>query len=181
MKVTALERKRQEAFLALYEPVHDQFARYCMAIAGEEQGAKDLINETLLKSFEGFDNIRKKDSFLYYLFTSAKHIWSNQNRRNKFWKDVEHFEQHNFGKYVQSDAENRVDVNLLYAAMNELPIEQKEAVVLYEVSGCSLKEIQQIQNVGLSTVKSRLVRGRKKLASLLSDVESVKNTSDEGR
>lgn len=173
MEITQEEKTKQAEFLALYEPLHEQFARYCKAVAGEEQQARDLINETLLKAFEGFEKIRKKESFLYYLFGTAKRIWSNQNRRNKFWHNGEmselgsqHFVQQN------DNPEMNTDTHFLYRAMEQLPDEQREALVLFEILGFSLKEIQAIQKTGLSAVKARLARGRKKLESLLADVET---------
>ena len=178
MEVTAFEREKQQAFIELYEPVHERFARYCMVIAKEEQGAKDLVNESLLRAFERFDKIEKKDSFLYFLFGTAKRVWSNQQGRKKFWKDVEKLEEIEQHATKVGALEDQVDVRLLYEAMDELPEAQKEVVVLFEVSGCSLKEIQEIQQVGLSAVKARLVRGRKKLAELLSDKETKRNITD---
>jgi RNA polymerase sigma-70 factor (ECF subfamily) len=69
-------------------------------------------------------------------------------------------------------------VRLLYEALQKLPEEQREAIILFEISGFSLKEVQQIQGAGLSAVKSRIVRGKKKLARLLNDHETLRLLSN---
>ena len=61
------------------------------------------------------------------------------------------------------------DIQVLYAALDKLPVKQKEAVVLFEISGFSLEEIKNIQGGTLSGAKSRVKRGREKLAILLND------------
>jgi DNA-directed RNA polymerase specialized sigma24 family protein len=49
-----------------------------------------------------------------------------------------------------------------------------ECIILYEVSGFSIKEIMCIQNLSESAVKQRLSRGRKQLLALLQSLE-IKN------
>jgi DNA-directed RNA polymerase specialized sigma24 family protein len=59
------------------------------------------------------------------------------------------------------------DVELLYKALAQLPRREREAVVLFEISGFSMKEIREIQGGSLSSVKVRVFRARKRLAELL--------------
>ena len=44
-----------------------------------------------------------------------------------------------------------------------MPPEQREAIVLFELDGFSIEEIAAMQQVSLSAIKSRLVRGRERL------------------
>jgi RNA polymerase sigma-70 factor (ECF subfamily) len=62
---------------------------------------------------------------------------------------------------------------VLDRALARLPEKQREAVILFEISGFSLAEIREIQGGSLSGVKSRIVRGRDNLANLLRDRESA--------
>jgi RNA polymerase sigma-70 factor (ECF subfamily) len=52
---------------------------------------------------------------------------------------------------------------MLKAALEELPVEFREAIVLREMEGLSYKEIADIANVPVGTVMSRLARARKRL------------------
>lgn len=55
------------------------------------------------------------------------------------------------------------DREMLRAALEDLPVEFREAIVLREMEGLSYKEIADIAGVPIGTVMSRLARGRKRL------------------
>jgi RNA polymerase sigma-70 factor (ECF subfamily) len=59
------------------------------------------------------------------------------------------------------------DQRLVRAAIDELPLEYREAIVLRELEGLSYKEIAAITEVALGTVMSRLSRGRQRLEQSL--------------
>lgn len=169
---------KQQVFLSLYEPVHTQFVRFCQARAYNSYEAKDLISETVLRAYENFGKLREHQAFLYFLFGTANNVLKSKMRRKKFWgvfNLTEATQQHTGGP----NPELSTDVQLLYEALEKLPEAQREAIILFEISGFALREVQQIQGVGLSAVKSRIVRGKKKLAQLLHDQETLSLLSDE--
>jgi RNA polymerase sigma-70 factor (ECF subfamily) len=75
------------------------------------------------------------------------------------------------------NADRNIDIELLYKALGQLPAKQKEALVLFEISGFSLKEIQEMQGGSLSAVKSRITRGREKLSLMLTETQDPNLTS----
>ena len=169
---------KQREFLALLNPALPSLSRFCRAMcrrdskdAGTKRGcdeerAKDLISETLLKAFEHFDRVREHQAFLSYLFTIAVRIHRHERSRRKRW---EPFSRKRFEDFVDphNAPDENADADMLYAALAKLPLQQSEAIVLSEISGLKLLEIATIQNVSLSAVKSRISRGKKKLAKLL--------------
>jgi RNA polymerase sigma-70 factor (ECF subfamily) len=60
-----------------------------------------------------------------------------------------------------------VDAQVVRAALQELPVEFREVVVLREMEALSYKEIANVVDLPLGTVMSRLARGRKRLQALL--------------
>jgi RNA polymerase sigma factor (sigma-70 family) len=69
---------------------------------------------------------------------------------------------------------------MLHKALALLPEAQKECIILFEISGFSIKEIMEIQRASESAVKQRLKRGREKLIEILTfesdyKTEEVKN------
>lgn len=159
-------KNNQEEFLLLYESIHESFARFCHARAFGLIDPKDLISESILKALEGFHKLKNKKAFLSFMFSIAKNIINNKQRRIKF-----------SGSYNENDAltilddgvdaETRYDIEVLYKTLDQLPVKQREAIILFEISGFSIKEIAEIQNSGVSAVKQRLKRGRENLATLL--------------
>jgi RNA polymerase sigma-70 factor (ECF subfamily) len=161
-----MEKKKQQDFLALYEPAHERFVRYCTARAHGVMEVEDLVSESVLVALENFGKIKEKDAFLYYLFGVARKIVGNKLRRKKFMGIFDSSSAEEM-KQEGGNPEMQADVRHLYEALNQLPDQQREALILFEISGFSLKEIQEIQKSGLSAVKARISRGRVKLADLL--------------
>ena len=157
----------KQRFLALLEPIRPGLARYCRAICRDNEAARDLVSETILIACEHFASITGDEkSFSGYLFTTAIRLnkrWRWRNKRKVAYDQVFAENIHDTGSAPDSGA----DVELLYAALRRLPEKQREAVVMFEISGLSLEEIRQIQGGSLSGVKSRIARSREKLAKLL--------------
>lgn len=150
--------------------MHESFARFCHARAYGLIEAEDLISETIVVALENFHALKNEQAFLAFLFSIASNIVNKTNRRLKFKGDFNESKSLEI-QDLSIDAETRMDIKLLYQALNTLPLAQKEALILFEISGFSIKEVAQIQNSSESSVKQRLKRGRDKLSQIFqSDV-----------
>ncbi|MEL7530126.1 MAG: RNA polymerase sigma factor [Bacteroidota bacterium] len=158
----------QSAFMDLYRPLHERFSRYCEAKAYGKMDAKDLMSESLLRAYEGFGQLREPAAFLHFLFGIAHRVMLNHIRSQKFEGPFDEFAALQIPTTERSP-EGAAERYLLYRALQQLPDAQREALILFEISGFSIKEIEAIQGAGKSAVKARLVRARKALATLLED------------
>jgi RNA polymerase sigma-70 factor, ECF subfamily len=164
---------KQEEFLTLYEPVHERFERFCRARVYGNMDFRDLINETLLLAFEKMETLRSKDAFLHFLFGISIRILANNNKKKK----EESFKEDqglNHLKDTGNSPENQTDIHFLHEALSKLPTEQAESLILFEISGFSIKEIAELHQVSESAVKQRLKRGREKLAEILTFTSTLK-------
>lgn len=166
-----MKESKQEEFLALYEPVHERFERFCRARVYGNMDYRDLINESLLVAFKRFDALRSKESFLSFLIGISVRILSNhhQKKKEQFWSDVSETSLN-----ADSNTFSDPDIHFLYQALAMLKEEQRESLVLFEISGFSIKEIAKIQEVSEDAVKQRLKRGRDKLRKILTYESSYK-------
>lgn len=157
--------------MQLYEPVHARLSRFVQTIVWNREEVKDVIGETVLIAFEKFDSITDPDKFLYFLFGVATNVVRKKNRRKKFWGifSAEHSEQ----VADEQLADERLLQKELYEALKKLNDKQREAIVLFEISGFSIKEIALLQHLSESGVKSNLKRGREKLSQLLADKQQT--------
>jgi len=168
-----MTKTKQVLFLELYEPVHDRFERFCRARVYGNMEFRDLMNDTLLVAFEKFDTLKSTDAFLSFLFGISVRVLANYNqkkREDRFGKTTETFLIRDHNANAQQDA----DVHFLYQALATLSDDQRESILLFEISGFSIKEIAQLQNASESAVKQRLKRGREKLAEILTFESSFK-------
>ena len=164
------ESEMQQVFLAALAPALPSLNRFAQAMCRNHTGcdgerAKDLVSETILKAYESFDAVREPQAFQSYLFTIAVRLNRLERTRNKRWMPLasEHLD-------LASDAElpdANADVAHLYEALAKLPSEQREAIVMSEILGMKLAEVAEAQNATLAAVKTRVSRGRKRLAELL--------------
>lgn len=172
------KKERQDTFMQLLLPVQKRLEAFCFAMTRNEEEACDLVGETILRAYEHFAQIRDSEAFLSYLFTIASRLHKRKRWRGRL-----------FGSYDSDVAEAMpyggtapdvsVDVEKLYEALAQLPDQQREAVVLYEITGLSVAEIQEIQGGSLSSVKMRLSRARKALATILGVDEPESNLERE--
>lgn len=161
----------QERFLDAVEQVHTQLWRYAEALSKNRHDAEDLVSETILIAYKQFAQVQNQDSFCYYLFTIARRLHKKRRWRYRLFGEVTTEQYEDSLQGYETPPDTRADFPALYAAIDELPDKMKEAVVLFELSGLSLEEIRRIQGGTLSGVKSRITRGREKLALLLGTTE----------
>ena len=142
--------------------MHAGFLKYCRGLTGNRDDALDLAGESILIAFGNLEKLRKQDSFRSYLYGIARRLRLHYYRRIRFQ-----------GVFDQSLAEMLVDksslpdsdfdAKVIYSLLDRLPPKQREAFLLFEISGFSLKEIHELQGGTLSGVKKRLQRAREQL------------------
>jgi len=171
-----MSKSKKAAFMELYTPVHERFERFCRARVYGDTDYKDLMHDTIVIAFEKFEKLEDPKSFLHFLFGISIRVLANTNRKQRL---VHLSDEAQRIPDESQRADRNEDVQLLYQALSKLPEQQREALVLFEISGFSIAEIADLQNSGISAVKQRLSRGRKTLLVLLQENEShqPKNTN----
>ena len=164
---------KQREFLELYEPIHDRFERFCRARVYGNMEFRDLINETLLVAFEKFDTLKSEEAFLSFLFGISVRILSNNNQKKKE-RILNEADNVKFISDESSETHIDAEIHFLYKALAQLNEDQRECIILFEISGFSIKEITEIQNASESAVKQRLRRGRERLGQILTFESSYK-------
>lgn len=154
--------------MELYEPIHVRFEKFCKARAYGNFNFKDLMHDALVVAYERFDTLKHEEAFLHFLFGIAIRLLANENRKISTERFSDHSQVYNYT--VDSDRTERLlEINSLYEAISQLPDLQKESIILFEISGFSIKEIAELQQSSEDAVKQRLVRSRKKLVELMTE------------
>lgn len=157
--------KKQSYFLSLYEPNHDRFERFCRARVYGNMEYKDLMNESLLVAFQKLDSLKDEKQFLSFLIGISVRLLANNHKKKR--DEIRPSDQHMEVIDLNAQTDSRTDVYFLHQALALLPEDQRECIILFEISGFSIKEIMQIQDVSESAVKQRLRRGRMRLKEIL--------------
>lgn len=158
-------------FMQLYKPVQHRLSAYCRVVAGSEDKAFDLIQDTLTNAFESFHKLRNPESFQFFLIGIARNCHLKLTRRLKFFGKQSDIKPGNIA--VSSDSiEMQYDIQLIHKCIAGLNPEQREAILLFYIMGFSIKEMAENLTITEAAVKNRLVRGREKLKKFISDKES---------
>ncbi len=133
--------------------------------------AEDLVQETYLNGFEGFDKFRPGTNFKAWIFTILKNTFINQYYKNKSRThvDLESVEPI-LGTSPADDALNaRIDTSgdVFRTALSGISDCARTMLVLAYVEGFTYREIAQIMDCPLGTVMSRLYRARRYLRDQL--------------
>lgn len=166
-------KSKQNSFLELYEPIHDRFERFCRARVYGDIEFRDLMNDSLLVAFEKFDQLKSKDAFLSFLIGISIRILGSKNQKIRETR----LNSENEGKQLidnHSNTESLVEIHFLYESLAKISDEQREAIILFEISGFSIKEIAELQQASESAVKQRLKRGREKLIERMNFESALK-------
>ncbi len=133
--------------------------------------AEDLVQDTLIRAYENLKRYCPKWRFCTWLFTIARRLNINQQRRRRPAADSEILESVPSGTLqpVQWVGEQESRRRLWDRAAEVLNEGQMTAVWLYYVEDLSVKEIAMVEGRSRAAVKTMLFRARKKLLPALED------------
>jgi RNA polymerase sigma factor (sigma-70 family) len=143
-------------------------ARYLLR---DEEDARDAVQDAYLRALKYFDGFRGDDARAWIL-TIVRNTCHARYRQRKVGRSMTPFDDsvHSPTDYPVDDTPvlaQHVSPASLRDAMQGLPPEFREVVVLREVHGYSYKEIGAIVGVPIGTVMSRLGRARLRLRAAL--------------
>jgi RNA polymerase sigma-70 factor, ECF subfamily len=136
-----------------------------------EQDAQDVVQEAYLRAFRSFSGFYGTNgrAWLLTIVRNTSYTLLKKNRAVDFTTPFDE-EVHATGHESVSPAtilEHSEDTELITEAMDDLPAEFREILVLRHQEGLSYKEIADIAQIPLGTVMSRLARARDKLKEYL--------------
>src|SRR5688572_8330822 len=162
----------EQAFVDLYRRRHRDVYRFAFAMAKSRSFAQDVTQEVFLNVLENanrFDSA--KGSVRAWLFGCARYVTLDRLRLERRWTDDMPAESTTFDSDERLIADQRIE--RLHAAIARLPVEYREALVLFELQELTYAETAAVLDCPVGTVRSRLHRGRVLLAAMLDETEQA--------
>ena len=148
-------------------PMLRGFAR---SLSGNRDRADDLVQETLAKDRPG-TNLHA------WLVTILRNQYYSEGRRR--WREVSDAEGTHAARLTQQPGhDSHMQMREFLGALQVLPVDQREALVLVGASGLSYEEAAEILDTRIGTVKSRVSRARTRLEKLLNGGEGFARDED---
>ena len=148
----------------------------------DQTDAEDVVQEAYLRAFKHFGSFHGGDGrpWLLAIVRNTAYTWMQHNRSPELTiplddelHEIESKDLNPEGLLLQS-----ADTQIVRQALEELPVEFREVIVLRELEGLSYKQIADVAEIPLGTVMSRLARARKRLQQSLAS-RGNKETSRE--
>ena len=158
-------------FRGLLEPHLDAAYNYARWLTRNDSDAEDVAHDAVLRALEYFDTF-KGDRIRPWLLTIVRNTFYTWLKKNRPVEIVETFneETHDTPEPEadpQALAVRNADRRALAAAIESLPREYREPLILREMEAFSYQEIGALLEIPIGTVMSRLARARKRLGEVL--------------
>jgi len=162
------EADQQARFEEVVMPHLDAAYNLARWLAGNEHDAEDITQEACVRAFRFVGGCRGAGrSWLLAIVRHTAFTWLKKNRPQAVVSIGEDELAELEDQSGAGAAFSGADAAVLRAAVEELPLEFREALVLRELEGFSYKEIAEVADVPVGTVMSRLARARRQLRGCL--------------
>ena len=173
-------KKNHTEFEAEALPHMDVLYNFALRTTGNEDDARDLLQETYLKAYRFWDKYEQGTNIRAWLFRIMKNTYINRYRKEVKEPDKVDYEVvENFYNSIRAqsadpnDLQEKLYGNLLgdevAKALESLPDDFRTVVILCDIEGLTYEEIAEFVDRPIGTVRSRLHRGRKLLQEKLYD------------
>jgi RNA polymerase sigma-70 factor (ECF subfamily) len=138
------------------------------SLCGDPARADDLVQDTVLKAWTNREQFQSGSNLKAWLFTILRNCYYSELRHRKF--EIEDPDGVCAGQVaVAPDHDAKLHLRDLSRALQQLPIDQREALILVCATGLSYEEAADVCQVAVGTIKSRIARARDRLVELLGD------------
>lgn len=158
----------ETALAALIDEHSGSVYRLARSIVSDPGLADDVTQETFIKVWKHLDEFRGEGSFRGWILRIAnREAIAALRRRRDAATDPDHFGDHLSDVSVSRVVEGRLAYDQFLAALETLDDLSRAVLVLREVEGLPYEEIAETLDVPVPTVKTRLLRARRRLSTVL--------------
>jgi RNA polymerase sigma-70 factor (ECF subfamily) len=139
---------------------------FAISLSGSMSFADDLVQEAVLRAWSNWDKFQPGTSMRGWLFTILRNVYYSNYR--KYVREVQDSDCV-FARRVPISGDQEISLTLedFRRALNKLPAEQREVLILVGAGGLSYQEAATICQTEIGTIKSRLSRARAKLVEMM--------------
>lgn len=165
--VQRAQRGDNAAFTELVRNAHGRMWAVCLSITGNPYDAEDALQNALTAAWQNIGKFEPRARFSTWAYRIASNAALQVVRGKRDTPDADiGLEQPAPGSPI---AEQVTATIVVRRALEQLPLDFKEALVLREYAGMNYHEIAEHQRVGVQTIKSRLNRARGRLREALEE------------
>jgi RNA polymerase sigma-70 factor (ECF subfamily) len=160
-------------FAVLYDRHVSMVYNRCLSFASSKEEAQDLAHDIFIKLFIKLRTFKGESKFSTWLYSFTYNFCVNYVNRNNYKKNEKNFEYEIADEVDDSSEEELFELKAdkLKKALDIVDPNEKMILLLKYQDDLSLKEIQQLLQIGESAVKMRLKRAREKVISVYKNLK----------
>lgn len=139
---------------------------FAVSLSGRHDKADDLVQDTMMKAWAKQDSFEPGTKMKAWLFTILRNeFYSQMRKRGREIQDSDGLFTERLA--VHPSQYGALDLQDFRTALEKLPADQREAIILIGASGFSYEEAAEVCECAVGTIKSRVSRARSQLQQLL--------------
>jgi len=162
-----------EAFARLVDRHYERCARIAVRIVGNREDAEEAIQDAFLRAFKALGAYEERELFSAWLtrilVNQCRSVLARTRRRDALFPDLDPLHVDFAIDATGMDG----DWPELGRALAQLPVEQREAIVLKYADDLTYEEMAKVTGAGESALKMRVQRAFARLRAILQEVPSV--------
>jgi RNA polymerase sigma-70 factor (ECF subfamily) len=166
-------RSDADSFEMLAMPMFASLYNFAHWLTHNREEAEDLVQETYMKALKGFGSFEPGTNFRAWMYRILRNTFltSRSGLSVKMTVPLDR-EEDAMGRPADTPEAvllARADQQMIQSALERLPVQFREVIVLCDIEEMSYHEIAEIVGIPIGTVMSRLSRARKSMRELLAD------------
>lgn len=158
--------ERQTGFKRLVDEHGAALYRYARWLCGHSQLAEDLVQETFVRAWRSFDNLREPGAAKAWLFTTLRREHARLYERQRPQGDDTHLES---VTSPHPGLDDRPEAWVLRRALSALAPDYREPLLMQVLAGMSCEEIGMVLGLTPQAVMTRVFRARRQLRAALGE------------
>ncbi|MGH9648015.1 MAG: RNA polymerase sigma factor [Bryobacteraceae bacterium] len=160
----------------LFERYHRALFRYFVSMNGDREQAEDLVQEVFFRMLRYRTSYDPAQSFTAWMYQIARNACVDQVRRRRAAEvvDIDSFTVVSAAPGPEESASRGQDLALLRRAMDQLPEDKREILVLSRFQGMKHEDIAEVLGCEVGTVKVRVYRAIRALEKIYFALEKEK-------
>ena len=150
--------------------------RYATALTRDPEHVEDLLQDTLERAYRKWHLWQPGSNLRAWLFSVMHNVYMNQVAREAR-KPTSVSLDEALGEFTPANNEAQMATRDLLAALDQLPHDQREVVLLVCLEDLKYEQVAYILRIPIGTVRSRLARGRERLRRLMEGLPTEDNVS----
>lgn len=156
---------------ALFERYHRALFQYFVHLSGNRDLSQDLVQDVFFRILKYRDTFRGDASFTAWMYQIARNAHTDSLRKRRFevipgGADAKEIEMPSHDEAPEQRIGRQQEIKLLRKALDRLPPEKREVLVLSRYQNLKYEEIAQILDCEVNTVKVRVYRAVQALSQI---------------